>query len=114
MTREEIFKSIEEELQKAEEKHPNWPSNIFEQMAIVNEEAGEAVRACLHLKHENGGEHDIHDELIQTAAMCIRMLINKPLNNVLKSYHCPNCNTKSAVKDSEGFECLDCDERWPL
>ena len=112
MKKSEIFESIEEELQRAKKKHPNWPDNIFKQIAIVQEEAGEAVRACLHLEDKHGGEFDIHNELIQTAAMCVRMLMNHPLKNCLKSYYCPHCKTKSAVKDSSGFECLDCDATW--
>lgn len=67
-----------EELKKAEKKHPNWPADILHQIAIMNEEAGEATRAALHLVYENGSKEDLKKELIQTAAMCLRML--KSLN----------------------------------
>ena len=85
MKKSEILELIEEELQKAEKKHPNWPENIFKQAAIVSEETGEMVRACLHLEDEGGSIHQIKDELIQTAAMCIRMLLNSPLEKIIKS-----------------------------
>ena len=64
------------ELQKAKKDHPKWPENMFEQVTIVNEELGEVNKAILHLKHEGGSLQDVKDELVQTAAMCIRMLEN--------------------------------------
>ncbi|KKL72850.1 hypothetical protein LCGC14_2080830 [marine sediment metagenome] len=81
----EIIEAIEEELQRAEKKHPKWPENIFKQAAIVSEETGEMVRACLHLEDEGGSIHQVKDELVQIAAMCIRMLLNPPLEKILKS-----------------------------
>lgn len=114
MKKAEIIQSIEEELQRAEKKHPQWPDNIYKQMAIINEECGEATRACLHLEEPDVGGtiHDISDELISTAAMCIRMLMNKPLNKVIKLYDCPHCHTKTASKSGDGFECHNCDKSF--
>lgn len=68
------FELIQAELERAIAKHPEFPSNLFEQLAIMQEEAGEVAKACLHYKHEGGTVEDIRDELIQTAAMCMRML----------------------------------------
>ena len=65
---------IEAELQRAIKKFPTFPDDIFHQIAIVNEESGEATRAVLHYQYEGGGLEDVRIELIQTAAMCIRML----------------------------------------
>ena len=73
---EHILKSICIELKKAEEKHSNWPTNMYEQQTILAEEAGEVAKAVLHYHHENGSFEDIEEELIQTAAMCVRMLKN--------------------------------------
>lgn len=72
------YEQIERELEKAERQHPAWPPNIFEQVAIMNEEAGEVTKAVLHYKREGGSLRDIKKELIQTAAMCMRMLQNLP------------------------------------
>ena len=68
------FELVQAEIDRAERLYPAWPPNIFEQMAVVNEEAGEATRAVLHYKRENGSLQDVKTELIQTCAVCIRML----------------------------------------
>lgn len=74
MNENEAISKINIELGKAKKKHPNWPHDLLHQIAIVNEESGEATKAVLHYAYENGSEEDIKKELIQTAAMCIRML----------------------------------------
>jgi NTP pyrophosphatase (non-canonical NTP hydrolase) len=76
MTEQEAIYKIREELEKAETKHPDWPCDILHQIAIVNEESGEATRAALHFEYEGGELDDVEAELIQTAAMCVRMLKN--------------------------------------
>ncbi len=65
---------IEIELNKAIKKHPVYPSDMFQQVAIMMEEAGETVKAVLHYHYENGSILYVKKELIETAAMCIRML----------------------------------------
>jgi len=67
---------ILKELKSAIKKHPYWPSDIIHQVSIMNEEAGEAIRAALNCVYEDKTIEDIKNELIQTAAMCIRCLIN--------------------------------------
>ena len=65
------YKPIEAEL-----KHPNYPVDEFRQVAIINKEAGEITKAVLHYYYENGSLENIKKKLIQTAAMCMRMLEN--------------------------------------
>ena len=72
------IKEILKELERARDKHPDWPTDILHQIAIVNEEAGEATRASLHFYYENGSMDNVRKELTQTAAMCLRMLENLP------------------------------------
>lgn len=72
-----IMKEIRFELNRAIEKHPNYPTNRFEQVCILQEEVGEVTKSVLQLEQEaKGSLQDIKAELIQSAAMCIRMLMN--------------------------------------
>lgn len=74
--RKTIIKAITDELSEAEKQHPDWPLDPLHQIAIVNEESGEATQAALQYVYENGPYENIKNELIQTAAMCIRMIEN--------------------------------------
>ena len=69
-----INREIYKELKRAETKHPNWPTDPLYKASIVMEEAGEVIRAANQLVMENGHIEDLRTELIQTAAVAIRML----------------------------------------
>lgn len=88
MTYREIIIMITEELQSACKKFPEWPEDPIHAVAIVNEEAGEAVKATLQWVYEpsKGTKwEDIEGELIQTAAMAIRMIKNYKYYERLKT-----------------------------
>lgn len=72
------YAEIESELQRATKKHPNYPTDMFQQLAIMQEEAGEVTKAVLDHHFEKGTLEHVREELIQTAAMCVRMLQNLP------------------------------------
>lgn len=72
------YSKIDKELIRAETKHPQWPEDMFRQLAIMQEEAGEVTKAVLHYHYEGGTLDHVKEELIQTAAMCMRMLIHLP------------------------------------
>ena len=76
----EKYKPIEEELQRAKKLHPCWPKNMYHQLAILSEECGEVAKAINDSKWDETGDlfGDVKMELIQTAAMCMRMLENLP------------------------------------
>ena len=65
---------IDSELKRAKTKHPDYPTDLFRQLAIMQEESGEVTKAVLHYHYESGSIDDVKKELIQTAAMCMRML----------------------------------------
>lgn len=69
-----IITEVLDELSRAENKHPIWPVDVIHQVAIINEESGEATRAALQLIYEGGGIEEVKKEVIQTAAMCLRFL----------------------------------------
>jgi NTP pyrophosphatase (non-canonical NTP hydrolase) len=68
------YAPIDLELRRAKEKHPNYPNDIFQQLAIMQEEAGEVTMAVLDHYYDGKSLSHVKEELIQTAAMCMRML----------------------------------------
>lgn len=76
-----ISSEIATELERAKKLHPNYPTDIYHQLAIMQEEAGEVAKAVLDYKCNKASLNDVREELIQTAAMCVRMLENLPLHD---------------------------------
>lgn len=76
MERREIIEEILTELTEAKAGHPHWPDDIIHAVSIMNEEAGESIRAALNYVYENETLDDVKKELVQTAAMCFRCLEN--------------------------------------
>lgn len=77
---ETIISAILAEVERAESKHPEWPRDLVYMDQIINEEKGEATRAVLQYVMEGGELGEVKKELIETAAMCVRMLKNLPIN----------------------------------
>lgn len=74
----EYLEKIHDYLIEAIQKHPEFPDNVVEMVAIMAEEAGEAIRAANNYQHENGSIEELKEELFQTAAMCLRCLHHLP------------------------------------
>jgi len=72
----EIRRAVEAELLKAKLKWPEYYKDVIHAVALVNEEAGEAIQAALDMTYDNGNIENVKTELIQTAAMCFRALSN--------------------------------------
>lgn len=72
----QIFKEIEEELNKAVEKFPLWPTDPLHAVAILGEEFGELTKDTLQLVYEPEKTNldNLKKEALQTAAMAIRFL----------------------------------------
>lgn len=66
-----------QELLRAKEKHPRWPTDPVHASAILAEEAGEAVKAALDVTYADGDYRDWHEELSHTGAMALRCLSNE-------------------------------------
>lgn len=67
---------IFDELRKAEAKHPGWPEDKIHAVAILIEEAGEAMQAAIDCTYANGNVELLKKELAQTGAMAIRALMH--------------------------------------
>jgi hypothetical protein len=83
--REKALGMVGIELEKACQKHPNFPEDPIHQVAIMIEEAGEAMKAAIDVVYHTEESidrlaqiHHLKEELAQTGAMCIRCLINLP------------------------------------
>lgn len=63
-----------EELKRAQRQHPQWPTDNVKRAAIVLEEAGEVIREANRIDEGKSSLAALKMELIQTAAMCYRML----------------------------------------
>ena len=73
---ESLVNIILAELLRAEAKYPAWPADLIHQVAIMQEESGEAIRAALNHVYHGEPLADVRGELVQTAAMCLRCLKN--------------------------------------
>lgn len=69
-----VYYEIAEELKRAREKHPNYPEDLFRRLAILSEEVGEVTMAVNDYDDGLDTLPHIREELIQTAAMCVRFL----------------------------------------
>jgi hypothetical protein len=76
-TRADIIAAIMAELDRAEAKYPAWPTDQVHAAAIVAEESGELVRAVLNESYHGAPRADSDREAVQTAAMCVRFLVNR-------------------------------------
>ena len=64
------------EVERAEKLHPDWPTDPIHQAAVVTEEAGELLQACLNRDEQKGTKRQMIIEATHTAATAIRFLKN--------------------------------------
>lgn len=76
MTNTEILNVVVAELIQAKNKWPVFYKDIIHAVAVMNEEAGESIQAALDYTYDNGSMENVKKEVIQTAAMCFRILEN--------------------------------------
>ena len=69
MQRNQALTAILDELDAAERKFPGWPVDQIHAAAVVAEECGELVQACLQATYEPELNPTVQKEAIQTAAM---------------------------------------------
>jgi len=62
------------ELYRAVGKFPKFPCDPVHAVSVMAEESGEAIQAALQLVYENGSLEKLREEVIQTTAMCIRII----------------------------------------
>ena len=88
-----IIEKVLDEIVRAHEKFPSWPSDIIHASAIVAEKNGKLTQATLKSLYEQGNPFDAEKEAIQVACTALRFLNNmaqykKPVYRVkYSSYH---------------------------
>lgn len=75
------YDEIQKDLEDAKGKHFVFTDNIFEQLAMIQEELDRISVLILNYNHNEGELLDISEGLIQTSVMCIQMLISFKLND---------------------------------
>ena len=73
-----ILVDIEVEIEIAAQRHPNYPDDPLRRVALMCEEAGEALQAALDLTRLDEPDRLLRDhlrhEVVHTAAMAIKLL----------------------------------------
>lgn len=71
-----VVQEVLDELNRAMEKFPTWPTDPLHALAIFNEEAGELSKAVLQQAYEphKNEAGDVRKEAVQAAAMAIRFI----------------------------------------
>lgn len=67
--------AVEQELRRAVEKFPTWPTDPLHALAVLGEEFGELTKEMLQLTYEphKTTVEKVRAEAIQTAAMALRL-----------------------------------------
>lgn len=78
MTKEEAIQTIERELDDTLKQWPAWPADPVHAAAVIAEETGELVQACLDFTYALPSFYgdSIQKEAAQVGAMAIRMLMH--------------------------------------
>lgn len=74
----ELIEEIFEELERATNKFPLWPTDPLHAQSILDEEVGEVKKEILQVIYEphKSTKKDVREEAIQVAAMSIRFLLS--------------------------------------
>lgn len=73
-----VMQDVLDELTRATEKFPTWPTDPLHAVAVIGEELGELTKAVLELTYEphKTTPEDVRKEAIQTAAMALRFVMS--------------------------------------
>lgn len=74
----DIIDEVINEVGRATNKFPTWPTRALDAVAVLNEEVGELNKEVLQMTYEphKTNREEIRKEAIQAAAMAIRFLMS--------------------------------------
>jgi hypothetical protein len=101
-----IIQEIQDELERAMRKFPQWPTDPIHAAAVIAEECGELQKAVLEAVYEphKVSCFNIRTEAVQTAAMCIRFLASAEAY----TWHNPTQHLQAKLDRREKVESKDC------
>jgi len=75
-----VISEVLEEVERATSKFPTWPTDPLHAAGVLQEEAGELMKAVLQGTYEphklSSAYDEVRKEAVQTAAMAIRFLMS--------------------------------------
>lgn len=76
----QIINEALNELASARKRYPAWPTDIVHATAVMTEEANEALKSANEVRwgHKITTLADVRKEVIQTIAMCLRLVVETP------------------------------------
>lgn len=76
----QIITEAMNELAAARRRYPTWPTDIVHATVIMVEESTEALKAANEVRwhHKNSSAATVREEVIQTIAMCLRLITETP------------------------------------
>jgi len=76
----QIITDAMNELARARRRYPEWPTDIVHATVVMVEESTEALKSANEIKwnHKHTSLADLRDEIIQTIAMCLRLIVETP------------------------------------
>lgn len=71
-----ITRAVLNEVERASQKFPHWPTDPLHALAVLGEEFGELTKATLQMTYESHKTDmvELRSEAVQTAAMALRFL----------------------------------------
>ncbi len=68
------------ELNRARKRYPEWPTDLVHATVVMVEESTEALKSANEIRwnHKQTTMADLRDEVIQTIAMCLRLIVETP------------------------------------
>lgn len=74
----EVMVAVEQEMDRAVEKFPGWPSDPLHALAVLQEEVGELTKAMLELTYEpwKTSHEQVRAEAMQVCAMALRLALS--------------------------------------
>lgn len=76
----QIINEALNELQRARKRYPDWPIDVVHATVVMCEEAGECLKSANEVRwsHKSATLADLREEVIQTIAMCLRLIVETP------------------------------------